>query len=77
MDWSWTLIRRECTGCGICADVCPHDAIEMPREEAYPRPVAGQCVGCMICVQQCPFDAVEVSPAIDSEAATTRTPIPA
>jgi len=77
MIWRWTLIRRECTGCGICADVCPHDAIAMPREDAYPGPVVGQCVGCMICVQQCPFDAVEVGPAASDEAMRAATPSPA
>jgi ferredoxin len=60
VDWQWRLILRDCTGCGICADVCPHGAIAMPRETAYPRPVDGRCVGCMDCVQQCPFDALEV-----------------
>jgi ferredoxin len=63
LDWQWRLILRDCTGCGICADVCPHGAIAMPREIAYPEPVEGRCVGCMDCVQQCPFDAVEVCQA--------------
>ncbi len=63
MDWLWTLIERECTGCGICADVCPHDAITMTRQMANPRPGPSPCVGCMACVQQCPFDAIEVNPA--------------
>jgi Pyruvate/2-oxoacid:ferredoxin oxidoreductase delta subunit len=61
MDAEWGLINRECTGCGICADVCPHDAINMTREMAYPEPVPSLCVGCMICVDQCPFDAIQVT----------------
>ena len=60
MAWQWTLIQGECTGCGICTDVCPHAAIRMPREEAYPAPVPGNCVGCMECVRECPFHAIEV-----------------
>ena len=60
VDWYWRLIQGNCTGCGICANVCPHGAIVMPREMAYPQPVDGRCVGCMDCVQQCPFEAVEV-----------------
>lgn len=60
MEWEWNLVVRECTGCGICADVCAHGAIAMTREMAHPEPVPLACVGCMICVQQCPFDAVEV-----------------
>jgi ferredoxin len=60
MEWEWRLIAAECTGCGICADVCPHGAIRMSREMAYPEPVVSRCVGCMECVEQCPFDALEV-----------------
>jgi Pyruvate/2-oxoacid:ferredoxin oxidoreductase delta subunit len=68
MDWQWTLISQECTGCGICADLCPHAAIEMTREMAYPEPVPGQCVGCMICVAECPFTAIEVNDATSAPA---------
>jgi Pyruvate/2-oxoacid:ferredoxin oxidoreductase delta subunit len=60
MAWEWRLIQENCTGCGICADVCPHDAIRMPREVAYPLPVPAACVGCMICIDECPFAALEV-----------------
>ncbi len=60
MDWEWKLLQQDCTGCGICADVCPHDAIQMARQMAYPAPVLYRCVGCMDCVQQCPFGAIEV-----------------
>jgi ferredoxin len=61
MDWEWKLIERECTGCGICADVCPYDAIHMPRALAYPEARPGRCVGCLLCVEQCPFHAIEVA----------------
>jgi electron transfer flavoprotein alpha subunit len=68
MDWQWKLIQPDCTGCGICADVCSYDAIQMTREMAYPKPVPSACTGCMICVGQCPFDAIEVR---ESSAAAT------
>jgi ferredoxin len=60
MNWQWTLIARDCTGCGICADVCNYAAIAMPPSMAYPQPVPGKCVGCLDCVRECPFGAVEV-----------------
>ena len=63
MQWEWILVGQNCTGCGICADVCPHDAIAMTREMAYPEAVPLACIGCMICVAQCPFDAIEVNEA--------------
>jgi ferredoxin len=60
VESDWKLIQQNCTGCGICADVCSHDAIKMTREMAYPEPVPFTCVGCMTCVEQCPFDALVV-----------------
>ncbi len=60
MAWQWTLLEKECTGCGICADVCPHAAIEMTRDMAYPRSGPNPCVGCLECVEECPFQAIEV-----------------
>ena len=63
MEWQWKLIDGNCPGCGICADLCPHDAIAMTREMAYPQAVPFACDGCMVCVDQCPFDAIEVMEA--------------
>lgn len=60
MDWKWALIQEECTGCGICADVCPHDALTLTREMAYPDAVPRKCTGCMECVEECPVDAIRV-----------------
>ncbi len=60
MEAQWKLIQQECTGCGICADMCPYGAIEMTRLMAYPESVPGKCVGCLVCVEQCPFGAIDV-----------------
>ncbi len=61
MQWNWELVLDNCTGCGICADVCPHGAIVMTQEMAYPAPVPQACIGCLECTEQCPFDAVNVA----------------
>ena len=61
MHWEWKFIQQECTGCGICKDVCEQGAIIMTREMAYPEPVFGKCEGCMVCVHECPFGAIEVT----------------
>jgi len=60
MSWIWSLISGRCTGCGICADVCAYQAIDMTRDMALPEPVADACTGCGSCVTECPFDAVDV-----------------
>ncbi len=58
--WTWRLLQENCTGCGICADVCKEGAVLMPRETAYPRAIPGKCTGCGTCLQECPFDAIRV-----------------
>ena len=60
MTWDWILIEKNCTGCGICKDVCSYHAITMTPTMAYPEPVPSGCVGCMVCVDQRPFDALKV-----------------
>ena len=60
MKFEWKLIIENCTGCGICRDVCTEHAIKMSRLMAYPEPIKGRCVGCLECVTQCPFDAISV-----------------
>lgn len=60
MDWQWKLIVEQCIGCGVCADVCSYEAIQLTRDMAYPEPIAGRCTGCMVCVEQCPTQAIEV-----------------
>ncbi|MCK4646768.1 MAG: 4Fe-4S binding protein, partial [Candidatus Aminicenantes bacterium] len=37
MAWEWKLLIQNCTGCGICVDVCAEDAIKMTRDMAYPE----------------------------------------
>ncbi|MFP4662206.1 MAG: DUF362 domain-containing protein [Halanaerobiales bacterium] len=47
---------EKCIACGICADNCAHDAIEI-TETAYID--HGKCVGCGRCIGVCPQDAVK------------------
>ncbi|OQX82761.1 hypothetical protein B6D60_11615 [candidate division KSB1 bacterium 4484_87] len=60
MHWKCEIIISECTGCGICADVCDYEAILMTQRMAYPEPTPGKCVGCNKCVEECPFAAIKV-----------------
>jgi len=50
-----------CSGCGLCADDCPYEAISMrDRSDAHPyfsqeaSVIAGNCVRCGICTGACP-----------------------
>ncbi|MFQ5721133.1 MAG: DUF362 domain-containing protein [Candidatus Aminicenantales bacterium] len=60
MSWHWKLKIEDCTGCGICADICPEEALKMTRDMAYPEPISGRCNGCLKCLKECPFEAIEV-----------------
>ena len=60
MSWELKITMQDCPGCGICADVCPEEAIKMTREMSYPESILDKCNGCLICVKECPFDALEV-----------------
>ena len=47
--------KEKCTGCGMCAKVCPAHAIEIRKEEKRITIFAGQCIQCEQCVEVCPF----------------------
>jgi MinD superfamily P-loop ATPase len=51
---------QNCTGCGICVDVCDEEAICLTRDMAYPETVEGKCNGCLTCYNECPFEAIEI-----------------
>lgn len=57
------IIDDKCTGCKICAQVCPTLAITMepvPGSKAKKLAVVHEesCTGCTACEQRCPFDAI-------------------
>lgn len=43
-----------CDQCGVCADNCPEDAIQLENGVFIVDQDA--CTGCMICVDVCPYD---------------------
>jgi len=51
------VLPDECTGCGICKDKCPMDAITGEDTVEINR---DRCLGCGVCVGACEFDAVKL-----------------
>jgi 4Fe-4S ferredoxin len=68
--YSLTLDKSKCTGCGICTEICPREAIEVAKtpkaedEEAKPPTVTiseEKCNYCGICEAICPFAALTIN----------------
>ena len=51
---------EKCTGCGVCQQVCPTDAISVDDIAGINRK---KCTGCGQCVAECPQDALSLKKA--------------
>jgi 4Fe-4S ferredoxin len=81
--YSLTLDKNRCTGCGICMEICPREAIEIKKtpkadgKKTKPPTIdinEEKCSYCGMCDPICPFGALKVRingehmiPVIDSE----------
>jgi heterodisulfide reductase subunit A len=50
---------EECTKCGLCAQVCPFNAIEWEKKQPA-RVIEAACTGCGTCAAECRFAAIEM-----------------
>lgn len=47
----------ECTGCGLCVDVCPNEVLDLVDDIAA-IVNADACTGCSDCAEECPVEAI-------------------
>jgi Na+-translocating ferredoxin:NAD+ oxidoreductase RNF subunit RnfB len=52
--------EARCTGCGLCLDACPVEAIVLLNDVAT---IGDDCTACGACVAECPNEALAMGPA--------------
>ena len=53
-----SIDAESCSGCRICNNMCPYNAIEFDAVEGVSRVITSMCKGCGTCVAACPCDAI-------------------
>ncbi|MGB5748249.1 MAG: 4Fe-4S binding protein [Desulfobacterales bacterium] len=53
------IAEEDCTGCGICVERCPTDAIDLNAEGVAQRDESA-CLGCGVCSHFCPEEAISL-----------------
>lgn len=56
-----SVIRENCSGCGVCAQECRFDAFELNEDGTY-KILPIRCEGCGLCLHLCPSKAIAFEP---------------
>jgi Pyruvate/2-oxoacid:ferredoxin oxidoreductase delta subunit len=52
--------KEACSGCGICVEWCPTDAIILNDDGGYAERDEAACIGCGVCARFCPDEAISL-----------------
>ncbi len=50
--------QEKCSGCGLCVDICPLEAISLENDKA--KVDKDTCTECGQCVDECPNKAISI-----------------
>ena len=67
-----TFDAGKCTGCGMCAVVCPHGVFEVNGRKAVITD-KDLCMECGACAMNCPAKAIEVNAGVGCASAIIRS----
>lgn len=56
------LDQEQCTGCGRCIEVCPHQVLQLDTKASI-RDI-NRCMECGACAVNCPFSAITVKKGV-------------
>ncbi|MCX6004937.1 MAG: CoB-CoM heterodisulfide reductase HdrA2 [Chloroflexi bacterium] len=60
--------NEKCTSCGVCARICPYNAIEVDvKAKSGARVIVAACAGCGACSAECRFDAIAIQHFMDDQ----------
>ncbi|MDI6796869.1 MAG: hydrogenase iron-sulfur subunit, partial [Desulfatibacillaceae bacterium] len=62
------ILAHHCTSCGLCARVCPYNAITVDTKKKTPAVVnTASCAGCGTCAPECRFGAIVMNHYTDRQ----------
>ena len=67
-----SLVAEKCTGCGRCAEVCPHGVFAINNRKAQITD-KDFCMECGACALNCPAKAIKVSAGVGCAAAIIKS----